>query len=1800
MADSTFLNTTVFQTIEYTEIKAVCVTNLSARPDASNVNALVKAYTPENLANLSIVELEKKGGPTEGTFLVEGHSIKYGVSYAKDDNGDIIRDEEGQLVVNEDNGVLYGIAVGEAHKKIIFNAIVVYGTEINAETNAPVVAVVSMFNNALSFEKILNFFARYIISIDKELIELKFDWVNVYGEHEKKTNNSVFYMKEQHPQILARTMLSAQGDIKADELANLQKQYELFIKDRDNYLYIKPVKDNKFEDDLLSTTIQSQQNARLYKYEDSTIKTPYLYFYYNLVATRRIIINGVKDATDNTEEKGAVESITVEQLRKHIKIGFSETMGPFLYTWFSTAKFIYVICYGSNSNNNVDIYRVRNRGAYDINDVNYNLIVGRYLDRIYFTINGDLHVCVPQVKTKTTESEVENDRFREEAAKSLTFNNYLYVDFNAIEDSGIEKAYETVKEDITQYNSADYLLAEEQLYILILSKNDNYKKFITEGQFVYPADEPYNPPDDGSRPDKPVSAKEFFDGGLFQPDASGNSTIMIQDKKNVYQFLKIPMDKINKFKAYMDDLVKECIAYKDDYGVDSYKTSYINQICIKLIERMNPDYPTDPNYAINWWGQNKDSGTKYKVLNDTLKGADENKYENYIEKYLTEAEENNIIDILLNVEERAKVEANIPVESDTFNVYMNGIVERLSKKDPTYDTNNALPGFQEYYFKAIYKENDIISTENALRGFYKYSLYRALYDNVVQSSKSYQQYVLREYLINEEKAGGNNGDLIDRFTAMSITEIDAYFKENKLNPLMNSINGDVWWNETILESLEKIYNGVIFTPLSIIYAFGSKDDCYYNGQERKDVSIVTRDAEIPFRYGFPLPNYIYNSQTSDIFIIPAKENVEIAGEYNSLSLMKEDLLVAQKDGEANTKVELDKLTTLKEDMEVDSQADVFALTNVTGTLTEDEKENVLKVSVYAERIDILPTIGAQNTYYYIKNDNSIYTFGLNTYIKYMSYPQDGNIYQVDNKYYKAKVKESQADFMIKHNNGEFTANNKTYKITLKNITKTDTLANVDVTNSSTDNKIEFKFTPPEANKEYTLSFMAITPETEDETPSIIIKQGEQELLNQTIQDNQNEFKVTPTTKTEVTVTIDKASANNMSVQYVTSGNTRKLTIKETIASGDPDVEDTVNELVSETLDFTQGNIQEKVIEITPTTGKINILLEEGDIGEIIVTYLDIFDKVDSWEEYTLPATDTIVKTKDTGDYFKYDGNTWTQITLQEIREKYANKIYLVKDEGQYYKFSGMTWVAINPVYNIQKGNIYRITNEDTTISGVLSAVSNTFSNIRANQLYDITINGISMVDDREIINIAVDINVDKYEFTPKDTNKEYSIRFTGITGNGKIILKNDGEMLTLKEEDIANTEEAIIKYTPTDTKKIIIELQGLTCNTPTIDYIKNEGSGLTRTIYIKQGSQTLKQDTLTFTSIDEVFDKEYQVTSVDEADILIEIEKANIREAKASYEYIRKPDGVGLEYYIWNGALFEKTAVQIIPPQNSCKWYLEDIAVYFNIFIEGDKLNVIRDLFKGPDGEILKVVQFDFSDIGDVVLVRDYNKQGQNCWGGVFSRHATSVELDTTKKIYNFGVVMSDNFVDCFNWDAYNYIQFTVNAEGKAVLTDERVKAIQATYEVSRSHFEVLYRKFGDNMYFSNALTVAWEKIDSEPNYSHTMFIYPKNIKMFPNMTTMPYNGIRFLVNNYFVIEGAAWFDMIYNRYYKMDTGVQPRYYQNRFLSAMRSLVVVSVSDHDDENGSNGAVSYFNCNNWYDKTKVANYIEKVNIPQKDI
>lgn len=1920
-----FFNTQVFIPVEYSEIKAVAITKIQSLPNKKNVNTVTPLYNSENINNLKIVELEKKGGPIEGSIISEGHEIKYGIEYERDELGNIILDEENQAVVRENNGVLYGQKVNEATKSVTFNAIVVYSTEIHPETNTPSIAIVTLFNNSLSFEKILNFFVKYIINVDKEILELILEYYDEYGKHQTETNTNNFMLKEKHPQLMQRVMLSAQGDVAKDNTTQLQKQYELFIKDRDNYLFIKPVKDNKFNDELLSTSIQTHHNAKLYKYEDTTVKTPYLYFYYNLKASKKIIIEGIKSQVDKTEDAGAVEAISLEAMRKHIKIGFSETAGTFLYTWFSTKKFIYVICYGSNSNTNVDIYRVRNRKEVDINDVNYNLTVARYLDRIYFTIDGDLHVCVPQVKGRTTESVAENEQFRKEARESLKTHDFLYVDFDTMTDKEIMEAYDVVWEDINALNGATYQLNKEQLFIFILSKNEAYKKFITGGKFIYPDDEPYTPPD-GAGQEKPKSAFKFFELGLYQPDEKKQSMILMQDKKNIYQYIKRPIDLMNEFINYMDELTNECIEYQDTNGVASYKTTYVNQISIKLIERLRPAYPvdiSDISYKLNWWGQNKNSGARDNVLKYTMKyGNAENpeidKYDNYIEERFSEDYENNIIDIIYNISERSKIEKELPVNNKTFDTYMMGVVERLQKKGPSYSTSLVLSSFQEYFFKAIYKEADIVSVENQFRRFYRYSMYRALYDTVVATSKSYQSYVIRTYLINEEKQGNNDGDTLDAYNNMTIPEIDNYWNEKILSPLTNAMDVGEWWDEKVLAELEELYNKVIETPLYITYAYSKTDECYYNGIEKKDVPITERDKEIPYRYGFPLPSYIYNAKESDIFVVPATEEVEITETFYSKTQMEEKLLIPIKDGEAETEEKLESLVALRKDYEVENADELNKLSEVT-VITKEAKNGIDGINKYYET---LPNKGEEGAYYYIKNENGVYTYSTNQapepeanngWTKLADYPLAGSNYRVDSDTYKVSTQEIEKEY-TKEIENTFTSEKKAYKLLLTNIKKIDILVDVEATNASDANKVEYTFEPPIENIEYTLKFEGLAKKEETGTLNIIIKQGEDKLLEEAVGDKTN-FNVTPPKKELVTITVENATALGLSVTYIkNNGNQRTIKVTETVSSVNEGGEQTevTNTLFNEEIDLTNP-IASKEIDLT-CKGGVVLIVAEGIEAESVIKYQDSFQAI-TWNVYKLPQTGDMAFVKGEDAYYEYE-QEWTVITLEGLRNRYTNKIYLVLQNNQYYKFSGLTWMPINPMYDIPYKSYYKVLNEDETINGTLSAEEENnatndylakFTEIRANQKYTISGN-VSMVDDREIINVTVENQTNKYLFTPIDLNKEYEIIINGLQQidqekkikiklqydaediivptnkegdnyaftppvenkeytiivagvqqeGAKIILKKgddsvaeqeitngeatikytaadtskliiEGQNTTinkvdvtyikpaevLKEEEVGEiskpaegeqvTEKinSIVKYTPTDKKKITIAFDnGYTDIMPTISYLKAINSGLTRKLLIKQGTKVLREDTLTFATVSESLNKEYEVTSTNTDDIFVEIKKGSIRGLSAAYSYIRQPDGKKgqVDYYIWIGDRFVATTVAIIAPYNSCKWYIEDIEVYFNIYVEGEKLNVIRDLFLDIDGAPCKVVQFDFSDIGDVVLVLNYNKTGQNCWGGVFSRYATATQVDTTKKIYSYGAVMSNNFIECFNWDAYNYIQFTTDGNGNRIISDERLRAIEATYEVSRSHYERLVHKFGSNMVFSNALTIAWEKSDIDPPYTHTMFIYPKNIKMFPNMITLPYNEIRFLVNNYFLIEGDAWFDMIYNRYYKMNTGVQPEYYKRRFLAAQRSLVVVAISDHDDKDGFSGAISYFNCNTWYNKDRVTDYIEKVNIPQKDI
>lgn len=1874
MAD--FFSTVVISPVEYAEIKAVCLTKVSAKPDATNVNDIVAQYTQENLNSMRIVELPKLGGPSAGTLECEGHEIRYGITYVTDDDGNVLKDEYGQMVVDTDLGLLYGINVGEKIRNIDFNCIVAYSIEKNANTGYNNIALVSMFNNSLSFAKILNFFARYIIEVTKEVITLELDWVTVYKEHENQTNNSSFYMNQAHPQLLQRITKSGQGDVNNDDLTQWKKSYATFIKERDDYMYIRPV--DKF-DNLHTNAIQTRKDSRLFQYEDTSLRTQYLYFYYNVRAMKQMMKDGFVNEFDNTEDTNEIDKISVDTLRKHIKLGFSETMGPFLYSWASTPKFIYVCTFGSNSNNNIDMYRCRNRCNAEMNADNYNLVVGRYLDRCYFTVDGNLHVCVPQVGDKTQQLEQENVTFRENANASLVSHDFLYVDFNSISEGDLAKAYTDVWEEIRRTGTGEvYLLTKEQFRVFLLSKNDSYKKFVTDGVFKWPDDVPYTPRPNasGDQLNKPVNAVEFFDWGYYNTDANHNSVILNIDQRNVYQYIKRPCDAIAQFKKFFDDLTNECIKWKTDYGQELNKTTYIDQYCQALINKLRSDFPFAEKYNINWWGMNKDSGVKYSVIDFAMRNGNQatqnntNKYEGYIEKFFTETEQDNIVDIMLNVQQRIKLEKALPLNDSTFNVLCQGVTDRLAVLDSIYNPNTPLESFQKFYLKTgIYADKQIIESETAIRRFYRYSLYRALYNSVVEASAQYQQYVLRQRLIEMEQQGDNNADIIDKYNNMTIAEITNYYTDTILKPLTDTMNGTTWWNVEILEKLEEEYKATFNTKLYIIYQYGSTDQCYYNEEKKEGIDLTQRIDPIPFRYGFPLPTYIYDTATSAKFIIPEHEKEHISGTYHSFEALKEATMSVER-------IEVDNNAILQQWKNIQSTMTANSLDelkNITVPIqvftTEEELTNYLKATYMADNTDI---IGLAPEPPEVDPDNP-----------------DVDQPDVDDP----DVDQDPAD-MIPYDYKQVLVNNKIYSGTSKGsfVLDHDIPANNYV--------FQIGQTPAEG-EEGNVQYVKIKDGTQQE-PIFQIVAVTDDYKFQAVADQ------TYMVQAIVSIKIDETNPDAV------------LTPKLKLTCGIVEKE--------ETIDF--DNMYQVVqMELSGAAGECVVTPTDVNIHDLWVAHANTFTPK-SWTETELPDKETVCKIGN--EYYTFDGTEWILYT-QEMHYEYLEQqgLFYVKNEDKYYKFERNQFVQTQPAYKIERGAIYKVTNTDETINKEEAVwFGGTFTPPRLNQKYTFAFTGVKMVDDRVIVplqcnktspegssdytatievveaNKPVTINLSglqwnddrgavvegqdqkdpnfirvvklKYDigqveiqaqgntFTPV-ANQTYGVIFmidTVTADPAQVVLKQNGATIhtadvetledgtyacyadginitsadavtaefvnctgsimqvgymvagrDLKEQSINFTPqgnydkefpetpilENTIEFTPTEVRTLTVEIKDVYSNdTPTASYVQANGSGTTRTVSIMQNNRALHTNTFDFAA-QESYDwaPESNITSNQPISIT-EPPATTVDSISIHWSYVRKATDTGIKYYRWNGTAYvQYNNITIIPEQRSTRWYFPDIKVYFNIYVEGDKMNVIRDLFKNKLGDTLKVTQFEFSDLGDIVLINNYNNQGQHCWGGVFSRHSTKTEVDG-QKVYNYGTVMSEDVGDCFNWDAYNYVQFKKNADGEAVVSEDKIAAIAATYEVSRSHMEVLKDKFGDNIIYSNALTVAWIKVDDEVNYNSRMFIYPKSTKSFPNMTTMPYNDLKINVNNYFVIEADCWFDMTYNRYYKMNTGVNPTHYSKRFLAAARSMVVCATGDHDDENATSGAVTYFRGYEWFDPALVSKYIEKVNIPRKDI
>lgn len=1505
---NSYANTITILPLAYNEIDTVCFTSLYSIPNKDNYKEIVPECSLENLANPDkLIPLNKLGGPKPGVITVADLDLPFGTEYEYDSDGNVLEDENGQPIIAEDNGVLFGLEIPESIKRKSFNAIICYSINPDNETGYPSIGLITILNNFIKFEKILNFCVRYIIDIELEIIKLELKYWDYYKEHNKNIDTSLVNMEKVHTHLTNRMFINESAGKDKDPLNIMAKNYSDFINAETLYFQIK---DDIFDKLIQDNQIQVIKDIRFNKMSDDVIRSQYLYFFYNLYVFKFIIEKGIVEESLNTEDIKELKKISLLMLRKHCKIGFSEPSGPFIYTWFSTSRFIYICLFGSNSNNNIDIYRVINKKNYDINAENFNLVVGKYLDRIYFTINGDLHVCIPEsinkIKVPLNTNSVED-------AKICLVEDDLFLYYpdpkivNSYNDKSWEDLYKEVVIDIDSNKSNTYYITKEQLYLFILSNSETGKQYVEDGVFVPGTSQATDAVD-------LIEQKQLY-------------VITTQDQKNVVLYLKNPTDRINKFISFIDSLIKECESYKTEYEKESIKINYINQVFQYIVDNMgHPSYFLGDNYVENWTGIEGESGVKYTVLIPYFtQGPDYS--DNGGKKYIDYSKSclERLATVVLNVELREWLfpnSGNVQGSTSELTIFYNGVYSRLLEKDLLLKDTAPMTAVKEYMSLSIFEEDDIVNVEYFINKYKRYSRFRSYYDYAVDSTKNLSEFVLRKYLINKAE---NNLIEIDRINMLSVSEVTSEFEETYLNGLLGMVNSGNWWDESILEQLNDLYKEVSFIECFDYISYSDKDSFYYNGELKEDIPLNIRSQGIPYRYGFPYPNYVYNSADSDLFIIPEHPAIEPTETYKSKIALEEALLNPIYDSTVETKANLQKVTQLIATLEVDTDAELSELITPLDVFeTDEEKNNAIKVTGYVESRENLPEESEDGDKYFVKDEKQVYIY------KQPSYSIDDKFPVLDGLY---------------------------------NVTQTYSY--------------------------------------------FILRYGENPL---------NE-------------------------------NTEEL----------------------------------------------------------------------YWESYQLPVVNSIAYSKESDAYFRFNGQSWNTITQEDYTKEFIGKKYGVTNgeddpnDYDFYIFNGTDWEESSVSYNIDKNNIYCVTNEVETI--------------------------VESLD-----NIPVEDSTNStYSFSVVSKNKEHSFIFSNFT-----------------------TEESEL----------------------TILLSKKDGAEVTRQQVNVEGEET-KSITLKYI-IPDLGDYKISLLNIQGASISI------------SYSWERSPGDTGIKYYQWDGVKFILYNMQIIPEVNSCAFKYGQSA-FINLFLEGDKLFVNRDVFRNSiTGDTCKVIQFEFSDLGDVVLVLNYNNQGQTAWGGVFSRNR---ENDTNGLPIKWGksLVVGQDITECFNWESYPQILFSVNDKGQYEISDKRIRGLAASYEVSRSHFENLSHLYDVNsMIFSNALTIAF---NTDEKNQERIKIFSKNIRMIPNLSNMIYKGAKIDVNNYFIIMGASWCDMIYSRLYSMDSS---NIYNKTYLTSSRGLCVTAVHEfrNDDEpvnsDGSSfdGAVSNFDINSWYNAQFIKDYFESTDIPEK--
>ena len=1810
----------------YAEVKHVCLVRNSSTPTLENYKNIIPVASPENLKDPSkLIPLTHMGGPELGEVIIAETALKYGVQYEVLPDGSIAKDEFGDEIIAYNNGSLYNLAVTEDLKPYSFNMIVMYSTNLDNDTGYPSIAVITTLNNYLKLEKIQNFSVRYIIDVDQEIVKLDIQYWDEYNNHVKDVVSNRIKLEEQHLYLTENVMLTNASAPEKDRVSVLDNEYNgaTGFAVNDNTLHFQ-IKEDSFDEIVPDNEIQCLKDLKINKFHDDAVRSQYLFFYYNLYALKQIILNGVKDAGDDIEDNTEFNKILIPTLRKHIKLGFSEPAGPFLYTWASTKAFIYIFVMGSNSNNNVDIYRVENLNNININDSKININVGKYLDRVYFTVDNILHVCVPQTLNKDERdinlTDVEKAKI--ELVNRGLIDQYIYdTKLNDKSDEQIEEEYNILYKDIeddkTNSGGNIYYLTMEQLSIFLMSCNEKAKVFLQNGAFIE-----NGTTDPTLQPS--TSAKEFC-----ELNSSIFSTV---EKKEALIKIKYPIDKINSYIDYIDKLVKECVDYYNEYVANSIKENYLKQSFDFLKQSLKPDYVSPTTNKINelWEGTQGNTGIKNNVLKYYLKNGlttgniiNSDIYLDYVENCIE-----ILADIISNFEMRESILSSGTNNSDEMIIFYNGVYSRLLAEDATLQGLNSKSVVIDYLENKIYETDDIIDNETNIRRFKVYSKYRNYFERAKENTVRYNQYCLKRYMMSKEPDKNEQNRIEGLTSSMATSE----FEEKYEIPLTSVINKGKWWDVDILSQLEELYKGVATTLCKDIYAFSSTDTFYYNGKKYDNVDITSKIKDIPFRYSFPYPNYIYNSTDSDIFVDPKKPLYEIKGSFKSKKTMEETLLIAYKDGEVENLTELDELTTLKATITVDEDDQVNKLTTVSNNYeTEEDKDKVSNVDKFYESVDALPSVGELDTLYYIKDLKALYKYENNMFSNYASYPSKDGIASVAwTTYYKAVEKEKAVDILLKTegNSGEWSFEepyeNIDYKIQLKGVNKQDTIASIDTDNNSTDQDTVYKFTPTDITKDYTVKLLSVTKNGDDTGDrNIVITQNGAELFKNKLSLNDEEFIFNVKDNSEVTISIEKVSVISLFVSYISSNDIRIIKILKVIPSIDGG-DDTEEEIKSEELDFSDG--LEKNIEyiISGKKDNIKISIKQGTISEVLASYSDDVMLVD-WVKYDMPLINSVAYSKATQTYFQYNGGQWTAITQEEYAGVYLLKVYYVSGLDKYYTFDGNRWMETAPQYDLKTGDIYEVTNEEETITREVKLVDRSteqeykkiFTPITVNTSYNFSFKGITKIDDSIKEEITFILENGEIKFTPTEENKEVRLTLTDIINNSNIrnkqikVLQKDTVLLTsdISFDETGYISEKIIKFIVKSLDEVIISISDVSITSCNGYLIKDAGSGDNRTLIIKSGNAVIFSETL---NLEEPIDqKQESKTLTNLLDVTVSIEKATVDDLSVTYSFDRLPDGTDVEYYKWNGVRFVKYDMPFTESLNSCTFAIDGINVYYNLFIEGDKLKVIRDLFKNSQGNTYKVEQFDFSDIGDVVMILNYNDQGQNAWGGIFSRKMQTNEYGEGYEWDN-QVVVSKDIKKCINWESYNNILWsngndTDNSGDKYYITDERINTIEALYEISKNHYENLSFYYQpENMRFSNALTLCFDEIDGKKKVK----IFPKNIHMMPSSINIDYYDIKLDINNYFLIMSNLWMDCIYNRYYDMGEGENSggSTYKKRFLTANRGVVVISCNDHQEfsegqietSQQKNGAYSFFNVPVWFNQNNIKNLLEPNDIPQKDI